>query len=121
MFRNRWFALLFVGLTLAGVTRLIGTQDDGGALDDATKELIAQKQAADAFVQDQPSQATGDDVTVEFTPDEELIDPAEGDDPTPADQTAPPIEDPAEVPHDEVIIVSQDTVAPVEQSPPPTQ
>ena len=35
MFRNRWFALLFVCLTLAGVTKLVGTDRESGAIQEA--------------------------------------------------------------------------------------
>jgi hypothetical protein len=120
MFRNRWFALLFVGVTLAGVTRLIGTHEDGGTLDDAKAQLIAQQRAAQSFTEPAaPSEAeeSGDDLPVEFTPDEELIDPAVGEDPTPIDEFAESQTSPEDDTTDTFVeIVSQ---APADQPPAP--
>lgn len=118
MFRNRWFALLFVGITLAGVTRLIGTENGGGALDKAAAELVAQKRSADASVAPSTPPAAAEVVEIEFTPDEELIDPAAGEDPTPVDEFAQTQDDPAAVPHDEIIIVSREVA---ETAPGPAQ
>lgn len=109
MFRNRWLALLFVGLTLAAVTRLVGSGDGGGALEGAARELVAQKNSAEQFVSaDPPPASEAGPVAIEFTPDEELIDPAAGEDPTPPDEFAQIAADPAAVPHDEIIIVSRE-------------
>src|SRR5687768_3196327 len=104
MFRNRWLALLFVGLTLAAVTRLVGTEDERGVLDEAARELLAQKKNADrVMATPTPVKTDTEEVAIEFTPDEELIDPAAGEDPTPPDEFAQLQQDPREVPHDEVI------------------
>ena len=110
MFRNRWLAILFVGLTLAAVTRLVGTEESDGALGEAAEKLVAQKQTADAIVTQhaQPAASNDDEVAIEFTPDEELIDPAVGEEPIPADDFAQIAADPAAVPHDEIIIVSRE-------------
>jgi len=113
MFRNRWLALLFVGLTLAAVTRLVGTEDSGGTLEETAAELVAQKKAAEGFVAGQTQSESGaGDVRIEFTPDEELVDPAAGEDPTPVDEFAQIAADPEAVPHDEVVIVSRAATEP---------
>lgn len=91
MFRNRWFALLFVAVTLAGVTRLIGTEGEKGAIGDATDHFVEQKTETEKFVTEMSEPAPmdeGPDISVEFTSDEELIDPAMGEDPTPVDEFA---------------------------------
>ena len=89
MFRNRWFALLFVAVTLAGVTRLVGTEKDRGAIDAAANEIVEQKAQADQFAGDMAAaEVPQDDFSVEFTSDEELIDAAVGEDPTPVDEFA---------------------------------
>ncbi|WP_126176768.1 hypothetical protein [Tsuneonella rigui] len=110
MFRNRWFALLFVALTLAGVTTLVGTEKSHGALQDATDQIAQQKAQAEQLTgvtqEVSPSDESGDNVVM--ATDEELIDPAQGEDPTPIDEFAtanPP--DPAEMSND-VVIVSRD-------------
>lgn len=111
MFRNRWGALLFVGLTLAGVTALVGTEKDSGALQQAALEIERQRSEAEKFTEDPPTRRTPDaaDVEANFISDEELIDPATGEDPTPVDPTAPVLsEDGETIPVDEVIIVSRE-------------
>jgi len=110
MFRNRWFALLFVALTLAGVTTLVGTEKGHGALQDATDQIARQKAQADQMTsatQESPSADVSAD-SIPLAADEDLIDPAEGEDPTPIDEFAaanPP--DPEDV-SDDVVIVSRD-------------
>ena len=110
MFRNRWFALLFVGLTLAGVTTLVGTEKGHGALQDATDQIAQQKAQAEQMTtatQQPPSPDVSPDEVV-MAADEDLIDPAQGEDPTPPDEFAaanPP--DPEDI-ADEVVIVSRD-------------
>ncbi len=110
MFRNRWFALLFVGLTLAGVTTLVGTEKGHGALQDATDQIAQQKAQAEQMTtatQQTPSPDVSPDEVV-MAADEDLIDPAQGEDPTPPDEFAaanPP--DPEDI-ADEVVIVSRD-------------
>ena len=110
MFRNRWFALLFVALTLAGVTTLVGTEEGHGALQDATDQIAQQKAQAEQLTsatQSTPS-TDGSAEEVVLASDEDLIDPAQGEDPTPIDEFAaanPP--DPEEV-SDDVVIVSRE-------------
>ena len=107
MFRNRWFALFFVAMVLAGVTKFIGTGNNDGALDSARAQLAEQRAIAEEFTASTQAAPAEDDITVEFTSDEELIDPAVGDDPTPADEFAP-AEEAETIPAEEIVIVSQD-------------
>ena len=116
MFRNRWFALLFVAIVLAGVTRLVGTGNGDGAIDFAKQRLAEQKVEAERLTTD--SKPTAPEAKMLFTPDEELIDQALGEDPTPIDQfqseEAEGTEE-EEVPHDTVILVSPESVQPTAQ------
>ena len=109
MFRNRWFALLFVALTLAGVTTLVGTEKSHGALQDATDQIAQQKAQAEQLTSATQESSSSDDAdNVVMAADEDLIDPAQGEDPTPIDEFAaanPP--DPEDVSGD-VVIVSRD-------------
>ncbi|MGX7951459.1 hypothetical protein ACWPM1_02730 [Tsuneonella sp. HG249] len=116
MFRNRWFALLFVALVLAGVTRLVGTGNGDGALDIAKQQIAEQKVQAERLTTE--SKLAAPEAKVLFTPDDELIDPAVGEDPTPVDQllsdgTEDTEDD--EVPHDTVILVSPNSAEPPTQ------
>lgn len=113
MFRNRWFALLFVGLILAAVTRIVGTGKGDGAIDDATRQIVVQQNRAERMTSETVPGVVSEDVQIEFTPDEELIDPATGEDPTPVDAFATPGE-PAAEPETQVIIVSDETAAPAQ-------
>ena len=121
MFRNRWGALLFVGLTLAGVTTLVGTDKNSGALQQAALEIERQQAQAEKFAKDPGAEQTPDDEDPEanLISDEELIDPATGEDPTPVDPTAPVLSEEGEtIPVDEVIVVSREVAgqgpAPIE-------
>ena len=118
MFRNRWGALLFVGLVLAGVTRLVGTGHGDGALDRAREQLVEQKAQAERMNSSAP-RSNERAMAVEFAADEELIDPAVGEDPTPIDQRLAAQDDAAgdddQVPHDTIILVNREDVA----APPP--
>jgi hypothetical protein len=109
MFRNRWGAVLFVALTLAGVTTLIGSEDEEGAIRQATDRIAQQRAEADRLTtdtQEPPPAAPTPAETVVLSADEELIDPAIGEDPTPIDEFNPTDPD-AEI-SDEVVIVSRD-------------
>ena len=117
MFRNRWFALLFVAFVLAGVTRLVGTGNGDGAIDLARKQIADQKVEAERLTTETTPAPT--EANVQFTPDEELIDQALGEDPTPIDQfqsdeAADTGEE--EVPHDTAILVSPENVQPPAQA-----
>ena len=94
MFRNRWFALLFGAMVLASVTKFVGTGKGDGAVDEATREIAIQQQQSAALSDDDAVSLPDEAVTYEFTPDEELIDPATGEDPSPT------IEEPAPLPGD---------------------
>lgn len=106
MFRNRWLALLFVGLVLAGTTRIVGTGEGDGALAEATQDLAEERTQLEAVSSERESGSPDDEVVIEFTPDEELIDPAVGDDPTPAaDYSEAEAFDPEVVTEVEVVIL----------------
>lgn len=114
MFRNRWGALLFVGLVLAAVTRLVGTGHGDGALDLAKEQLAEQKAQAERMTSG--TRRSAERATkVEFASDEELIDPAVGEDPTPIDQRLAGETDAAgdgdQVPHDTIILVNREDIA----------
>lgn len=109
MFRNRWFALLFVGITLAGVTRLVGTGEDHGAIQEAADQIAETRAQAEQMTTETAALAgEADAVETAFAEDEELIDQALGEDPTPIDEFAAANPAEPEVPTDEVIIVSRD-------------
>jgi hypothetical protein len=112
MFRNRWGALLFVCLTLAGAATLVGTEEGEGAIQQATDQIAQQRAQAEQLTADMqaPAQPAGDPTeTVVLSSDEDLIDPATGEDPTPIDEfaAANPADRDADV-SDEVVIVSRD-------------
>lgn len=86
MFRNRWGAMLFVAFVLAGVTRLIGTEQTDGAIDVAAGQIVQQKAQVDALSLDSPP--APEPIEIEPTGDDELIDPATGEDPTPIEMDA---------------------------------
>lgn len=89
MFRNAKGALLFAAMTMLGVAMLIGSEDSEGALIRAAEELERQKaQAEDAAPGDgdlPPAEgfASADEVQLEFSSDEDLVDSAQGLDPAP--------------------------------------
>lgn len=107
MFRNRWAALLFVAMTLAGVTKLVGTESDRGSLDEATRQIAQQREIAEQMTTDT---VTAPDVEViEALPsDEDLIDPATGYDPTPPDPFATESEAPEEASQTVMLVDSSD-------------
>ncbi|GGE01762.1 hypothetical protein GCM10011515_21800 [Tsuneonella deserti] len=111
MFRNRWAALLFVGLTLASVTTLIGTGNGDGAIDKATDQIARQKAEADRLTGSSQAPKLPEATTsieAPFAADEDLIDPATGYDPTPPEEM-PAVDpgDPQDI-ADQVVIVSRD-------------
>jgi len=109
MFRNRWLALLFVAMTLAGVTKLVGTDKEKGTIQQATSQIAAQKAQADLLTTTQTLSNKGDGTQdIPFASDEELIDPGVGEDPTPVDEFAAAKSAP-DGPAEEVTIVSRDT------------
>ena len=97
LFRNRYGALAFVGLTMIGAASLVGTQEDEGLITQTAATIEQQRadfeQASEA-VNATPSPTTDMNAgtpTIERAPpipiaeDEDLIDDAEGIDPTPID------------------------------------
>ena len=109
MFRNRWGALLFVALTLAGVTKLVGTEKGDGAIPQAADQFSRQKADAEQLTGDRSSSLERKSAPpVQLMPDEELIDPAVGIDPTPIDEFAAANPEEDEEIADKVVIVSRD-------------
>jgi hypothetical protein len=124
MFRNRWGALLFVGITLAGVTTLVGTGGSDGAIQQAADQLANQKAEAERLTAppevNTPVAAEVPSDTVILAADEELIDPATGEDPTPVDEFAAANPADPEEPADTAVILSRE-VAPQPAQPPAPQ
>jgi hypothetical protein len=118
MFRNRWFALLFVCLTLAGVTKLVGTDKEQGTLQQAAGQVVAQKAQAERLTtstQDIPAE-DGSAEEIPLASDEELIDEALGEDPTPPEAlVAAANSSEPEEPADEIMLISRELPG---QSPP---
>ena len=109
MFRNRLGALFFVGATLVGVAQLVGTGKGDGAIEQARQQIAARPANAPDFAIG-GGQGVQTQARLEFTPDDELIDLAAGEDPTPVDQRSEETEDPSrgteEVPPDTVIVLA---------------
>lgn len=88
LFRNRWIAIAFVVMMVTSAITLVGTEEGGGLLDDATAELHGQKQAfedqAAELAKPGSSHIVIDADALEAEDDEdELVDPGTGQDPTP--------------------------------------
>ena len=103
------------GLSAAGAAALVGGEDDDGVLITAAEDIQQQRAAMDDLIQGGEVQpvAVPTSAPVEFSDDEELIDEAEGFDPTPVEDGSTPATE--VVPHDEVVIVSRDDGEPQEQ------
>ncbi len=97
LFKNRYGALAFVGLTMIGAAALVGTDEDDGLIPQTAASIEQQKADFDASAQelatngrDRPlimaDPALAD---IPLAPDEALIDEAEGFDPTPVDLSDP--------------------------------
>ena len=98
LFKNRAVALGFVLLTAAGAVSLVGTEEDGGLIEQTKEQFGVQKQEFADKVQDMQSSArkapprpanAALQMPVELADDEHLIDTAEGYDPTPDDAQEP--------------------------------
>ena len=110
MFRNRWWALIFAGLVLAGATRLVGTGHGDGALEQAIQEVAAQREAAETWSDGGAADPVREVIELGLVPDEELIDQTLGEDPIPMDP-ALGIE-PEVVSEEQVVIVPLDVEEP---------
>jgi len=90
LFRNRWIALAFVGMTLIGVHSLVGSGEDAGLLTRAQAGPPPQEAEGDMPIPvpsplpDAAASAAGStpEEPYAFMPDEELITSAEGSDPS---------------------------------------
>lgn len=87
LFRSRWFALAFVLMMVASAASLVGTEKHDGMIDRATAQLHSQKAAFDAEAADlaRPSHNAQVITLDEPLPEDDLIDPGIGFDPTPPD------------------------------------
>ena len=80
LFKNRFNALVFVAIILFSVRILVGTPDDSGAINSATAKFGESQPQAKPAPAREVVHADAAPIAVEFTPDEELIDEASGDD-----------------------------------------
>jgi hypothetical protein len=80
LFKNRFYALVFVAITLFSVRILVGTDNERGALEKATEQFTADKPVAAATPE--RARPASQPVATIFASDEELIDDAEGLDPS---------------------------------------
>jgi hypothetical protein len=90
LFKNRWFAAIFAGMTLLSVAVFVSEGGQGDALTDMADELHEQRESAE-----QPNETTEpaessqpEAAPTEFLSDEELIDDGSGMDSS-GDQTEP--------------------------------
>lgn len=106
MFRSKWGALLFVAITLASVTKLVGTKSEEGSLQQATAEITHQRAAAEAIPERSPANQPSEASAVVYAPvtDADLIDPATGFDPSPVDPSVGKVADE----NDTVILLKDD-------------
>lgn len=117
LFKSRWIALAFAGLTVLSVLTFVGEEGRESTLTRLTRDLRSQQGLADASPKDVAiarSEASAariieaePPVIEDFVPDEELVDDAAGMDPTPdqpdnSDEGGPAEESP---PDGDVIII----------------
>ena len=99
IFQNRRAALLFVALMALSATQLVGTQSEAGALKKVEEQLLHQRaDIADTFEQPaaeiiEPEPQVVEEWAEDEDPasDDELIDTAEGYDPSPDEDYAEPM------------------------------
>ncbi|GAA4641846.1 hypothetical protein GCM10023115_02200 [Pontixanthobacter gangjinensis] len=114
LFRNRLAALGFVLLMIISAISLVGTEDQEGVITKTANEIEAQKAEFESAVEavgppkTLNGQGSEEETPIEFLDDEELIDSAEGFDPTPDDEFNP--ESLAE--QEEVVIVLENEQRP---------
>lgn len=98
LFKNRVAAMGFVLLTAAGAISIVGTEEEGGLIEQTKEQFGVQKQEFADRVQDMQSSARkasprpardSQQMPLELADDEHLIDTAEGYDPTPDDAQEP--------------------------------
>jgi hypothetical protein len=90
MFGNRWLALGFVMMTLLSVYAIVGSDEEGGVLTRAQNAIEEQRAAIEGFEDAELSQPAREQAEeTSFLSDEELIDPAEGDDTSGFDPSPP--------------------------------
>jgi len=89
LFQNRWNALVFVVAILFSVLVLVGTENERGAIQDATVNFGSSGSTPQAATQpqsgpepEQQEDQSSETIATAFTADEDLIDDAEGFDPS---------------------------------------
>lgn len=90
IFQYRWAAILFVLLTMGTAVQLVGTSEEDGKLAEAQQKVIAKRQQLVATTAaDNADETVTDEEEVEpdegFSDDSDLVQEAEGLDPTPAE------------------------------------
>lgn len=88
LFHNRWIALAFVLMMVTSAVSLVGTEEGGGMIDQATAELQGQKQdleqqAAELSRPTRSHTVIDLNEVEEDASDDDLVDPGTGIDPTP--------------------------------------
>jgi len=89
LFRNKLGALAFVVLTMIGAATLVGTEEHDGVIAKTAQELtqqrdeFAEKVEAMNSINPAAEEAPLMAEPAEFTPDDDLVDTAQGFDPTP--------------------------------------
>lgn len=89
LFRNRWLALAFVGLVLAGAMALVGSENEEGLLDrfmreggreaEVVERLDSEREGpSPELLATSPETAAAAEPFASFASDEELIDDARG-------------------------------------------
>lgn len=93
LFRGRSGALAFAGFVILAAVSLVGTDEDDGLVTQATDEITAAPLAREPAIEPVSQSAEPFDMAddVAFASDEDLIDDAEGFDPTPMSDTPDPV------------------------------
>ena len=89
LFRSRWAALLFVAITIASAAVFVGGQKSESSIKAIAADMRDQNQAKMPFPsEDVEEMAHESELIHGFASDEDLVDQATGDDPTPEDEPA---------------------------------
>ncbi len=110
VFRSRWGALIIVMIFAASAAALIGTEGNSGALLNAADGIARQQAEMDEQIRlaggKPDAEPRHERVMMDFTPEDELVDDAQGIDPTPVEEE--PIEPDVIAQDDDVVIVLSD-------------
>lgn len=93
LFGGRIGAMAFAGCTILAAATLVGTGEDEGIVAQAADEIVASPEASAPEVAPMPETPESFDMSddVAFASDEDLVDDAEGFDPTPMTETPDPV------------------------------